>query len=224
MIKIKNAKLVYVSLFALSIAACATPTPREAAIAQRQQMIESFDLKLENLKKSIEESKVKLADAPPEARAKYQAEIEALTKHYEKAAELQRRMKESLKDAADHAWEGAKQSLDKVSEELASLQKDIRDSDRQEIIKGFETKLADLELKIEHGKKNLANASADVRAKFEGELAELDKKRVSASDKLIELKNNAKDGAADAWHKMKSGMDTAWDGIHTFGQKLFGNS
>jgi|GEM_PF-4421329 len=218
---IKYAKWVFASLFALTIAACGGTTPREAELAERNNVVHGFDVKLQALKQLIEEKKEKLVNAPKEARPKCQAEIDALIKHFDKASETQRQLKESLRDAADAAWSKASEGMERFNSEFTDLQNEIHEADKTEIIAGFEDKLADLELKIEDGKRKLANMSADAGAQFEKVIADLDEKRLSAKEKLIELKQNTQDGAADAWQKVKTDLDKAWDDIQAAARRLF---
>lgn len=236
--KIKTAKLVSMILFGLSVAAC-SPTDsldqgssqREAHLAERQKIITGFDDKVAAFKLTMEESRAKLEAASQESRAKYQRELDIISKNFEKASELQQQLKASLSEETDGAWIKAKQGIETVVEEFShfnkkieemftQVEKDVRDTDRQKIVDQFEAKLADLDSKIAEGKKKVANASADVKTKFEEQLAQLVKKQDAAKDKLNELKQSAKDGTADAWHKIKAGLDTTWDNIYEAGRKL----
>jgi chromosome segregation ATPase len=98
------------------------------------------------------------------------------------------------------------QDVKKNAQELAASVTNLAQQTKEAFVANAEKELADMNGKIEALKSRAAKAQGDAKAKLDLAIAQLDRQRQAAADKLKAIK----DAGDDAWKDMASGFASAW--------------
>jgi TolA-binding protein len=85
--------------------------------------------------------------------------------------------------------------------------KDLAAQTRETFVANAEKELADMNGKIEELRVRASKAQGDAKAKLDLTVAQLEKKRQAAAEKLTGIK----EASGDAWKDMTSGFAATWE-------------
>jgi chromosome segregation ATPase len=99
------------------------------------------------------------------------------------------------------------QDVKKEAKELAASVKQLASQTKEEFVGNAEKELADMNGKIEEFRVRASKAQGDAKAKLDQAVAQLEKQRQAAAEKLKAIK----EASGDAWKDMTSGFAAAWE-------------
>ncbi len=99
------------------------------------------------------------------------------------------------------------QDVKKNAQELATSVTDLAQQTKEAFVAKAESDLADMNGRIAELKSRADKAQGDAKAKLDLAVAQLERQRQAATEKL----NAVKDASGDAWKDMSAGFASAWE-------------
>ncbi|MFH1117742.1 MAG: hypothetical protein V1792_27800 [Pseudomonadota bacterium] len=119
---------------------------------------------------------------------------------------------------ADDAAKGSAEEVKKEARDTLGAAKKFAEREKQEYQQKVQAQLDSLSARLDDLKQKAQSAQGDALAKLNRNIADLEKKRADAGRKLAELKT----AGAEAWMKLKSGLDGAVNELKNAFQGLTG--
>lgn len=99
------------------------------------------------------------------------------------------------------------QDVKKEAKELAASVNDLARQTKEAFVANAEKELADMSGKIEDLKSRASKAQGEAKVKLDQAVAQLERQRQNATEKLKAIK----DASGDAWQDMRAGFTSAWE-------------